>query len=98
MSQITDKTIERLMQRPAYEMAMLACEIYGVEYVKTGRTRMVSMKNPHTKWDGMTMVRCDSWHLVYRDCNGQYLTWCQPGGGFVSRMAKLYVKYITEEL
>lgn len=91
-----DNTTKRCLQRPAYEMAMMACEIHGIEYRRTGRTCMTTMQNPQMIWDGVTRVPCDGWQLVFRDASGEFLTYAVPGSGFINRMAKLYVSYIMD--
>lgn len=77
-------------------MAMLACEIHGIEYRLTGRTMKVTHQNPHTKWDGITYDTVDVWQLVFRKGCGGFLTYAQPDSAFINRMAKHYCDYIQD--
>ncbi len=96
MTQIISKVVERCLQRNRHTMAMLACEIHGIEYRLTGRTQKVKKQNPHTPWDGITYETVDGWQLVFRKGCGEFLTYATPGSGFVNRMAKHYCDYIQD--
>lgn len=77
-------------------MAMLACEIHGIEYRLTGRTMKATKQNPLIEWDGMTYETVEGWQLVFRNGSGEFLTYATPGSGFINRMARHYCDYIQD--